>query len=184
MSEKTYLKHEQEAAGASPWTLRQRVAMILWEWCWKLFCRWTPKPFNAWRLIVFRCFGGTVLGKPFIHQRALIQIPWNLTLYDQACLGDGANAYSLGPIVIKTAATVAQEAYLCTGSHDLSDPTRPLITAPIIIEANAFIGARAFVMPGIHIGEGAVLGAMSVATKDVPARAVFAGNPAKQIGNR
>ena len=44
-----------------------------------------------------------------VHQRARIAIPWNLTLHDRACLGDRANAYSLGPIEIGARATVAQE---------------------------------------------------------------------------
>src|SRR5688572_8769954 len=108
----------QVTAYSSPWTLDQRVRMLLWESCWRLFCAWTPKPFNAWRLFWLRLFGATVNGRPFVHQRARVQIPWNLTLHHRACLGDGAVAYSLGAIEIKAHATVAQEAYLCTGTHD------------------------------------------------------------------
>ncbi len=184
MIDETYLKFAQKSAYSSPWTLRQRVGMLLWQFCWTFFCGWTPKPLNAWRIGWLKLFGCKVIGKPFVHQYAHIQIPWNLTLHDRACLGDGANAYTLGPIEIGREATVAQEAYLCTGTHDLADRDTPLITAAIKIGAHAFIGARAFVMPGVTIGEGAVLGAMSVATRSIPAWTICAGNPAQPIRQR
>ncbi|WP_027965276.1 acyltransferase [Halalkalibacillus halophilus] len=53
----------------------------------------------------------------------------------------------------------------------------------IIIDNNCFIGANAILMPGIHIGENAIIGAGSVVTKDVPMNAIVAGNPAKVISN-
>ena len=102
----------------------------------------------------------------------------------RACLGERANAYSLGRIEISEGATVAQEAYLCTGSHDFSDPALQLIVKKITIETNAFIGARAMIMPGVNVGKNAVVGAMSVVTNDVPADQVVAGNPARKIGVR
>ena len=81
-------------------------------------------------------------------------------------------------------ATVAQEAYLCTGTHDFEKPTMQLITEKIIIGKNSFIGARAMVLPGVEIGENAIIGAQSVDTKDVPDNDIFAGNPARKIGER
>ena len=100
---------------------------------------------------------------------------------NRACLGECANAYSLGRIEILEGATVAQEAYLCTGSHDFSDPALQLIVKKITIETHAFIGARAMIMPGIKVGKNAVVGAMSVVTKDVSCDQVVAGNPACKI---
>jgi putative colanic acid biosynthesis acetyltransferase WcaF len=153
--------------------------MLLWDACWALFCAWTPKPLNRWRLFWLRIFGAKLEGTPFVHQRARIQIPWNLTLHDRSCLGDRANAYTLGEIEIGPRTVIAQEAYLCTGTHDLNDPNWPLQVAKISIGADVFVGARAFIMPGITIGERAVVGACSVVTKDVEPRTVVVGNPAK-----
>jgi len=102
----------------------------------------------------------------------------------RACLGERANAYSLGKIKIHEGATIAQEAYLCTGTHDFEDPSMQLITRPITIHRNAFVGVRAIVLPGVGIGENAIIGAQSVVTKDVPANVIFAGNPARKIGTR
>jgi putative colanic acid biosynthesis acetyltransferase WcaF len=166
---------------SSPWTRRERAGLLLWEFCWGCFCRWTPKPLNGWRLLWLRLFGAKLFGVPFVHQRARIQIPWNLTMHDRSCLGDRANAYSLGPIEIQACATIAQEAYLCTGTHDFSHPEQPLQVMKILIEENAFIGARAFVLPGVTIGKNSVVGACSVVTRDVPAGAIVAGNPARVL---
>ena len=173
---KTY---DQNSPEESPWSLQQRVAMLLWEFCWMAFCVWTPKPLNRWRLFWLRLFGARLHGVPFVHQRARIQIPWNLTMHDRSCLGDRANAYTLGEIEIGAGAVVAQESYLCTGTHALDDPSLPLQTAAIRIEEDVFIGARAFIMPGVTVGRRAVVGACAVVTKDVPAQAVVAGNPAR-----
>ena len=152
----------------------------LWEFCWIVFCAWTPKPLNEWRVFWLR----EIDVKPFVHQRARIAIPWNLTLHDRACLGDRANAYSLGEIEIGARATVAQEAYLDTGSHDFNSPGLPLVTAKITIGKDAFIGARAFVLPGVTIGARSIVGACSVVTHDVPEDVIVAGNPCKVLRNR
>ena len=174
----------QEGAFASPWQPRQRVLMLLWGFCWTVFCVWTPKPANRWRLFWLRAFGAKIHGLPFVHQRARIAIPWNLTLHDRACLGDRTNAYTLGPIEIGARATVAQESYLSTGSHDFTKPSIPLTTAKITIGEDAFLGARTFVMPGVTIGARSVIGACSVATKDVPADVFAAGNPCRVLRPR
>lgn len=176
--------HEQASAYASPWRLSDRVRMLAWNLIWKLTCSWTPKPLNRWRLLVLRAFGARLSGTPFVHSRARIQIPWKLTMAHRACLGDGAVAYTLGPIELREGATIAQEAYLCTGTHDFAHPALPLQTARVVIGAHAFVGARAFVLPGVHVGEGAVVGAASVVTRSVAPWTIVAGNPARVIGER
>ena len=133
---------------------------------------------------MLKIFGAKLSGMPFIHSTARIQIPWKLTMQHRACLGEGANAYSLGKIKIMEGATIAQEAYLCTGTHDFNDPSLQLITKPITIGKNAFIGARALILPGVCIGDWAIVGAMSVVSKDVDDHQIVAGNPAKKIGER
>lgn len=174
----------QDSQFASPWKSSDRFLRTLWEMCWALFCVWTPKPLNPWRLFWLRVFDAKIDGTPFVHQRARIAIPWNLTLHDRACLGDRASAYTLGEIEIGARATVAQEAYLSTGSHDFEHSGMPLIVAKITIGEDAFIGARAFVLPGITIGARTIIGACSVVTKDIPENVIAAGNPCRIIKSR
>ncbi len=184
MEDKKPVNPAQSVAQESPWSDRDRALRLLWEFTWFVFCVWTPKPANPWRLFWLDVFGATIEGKPFVHQRARIAIPWHLTLRDRACLGDRANAYSLGEIEIGERATVAQEAYLSTGSHDFSHPALQLVTAKITIGDDAFVGARAFVMPGVRIGARSLVGACSVVTKDIPDDCVAAGNPCRVLRPR
>lgn len=55
---------------------------------------------------------------------------------------------------------------------------------PAIIEDDVWIGGRVTILPGVHVGKGVVIGAGAVVTKDIPAYAVVAGNPAKVIRYR
>ena len=100
---------------------------------------------------------------------------------DRACLGDRAHAYSLGEIEIKAHATVAQEVYLCAATHDFELPSMPLTVGKITVEENVFIGARAFILPGVTIGRDSIIGACSVVTKDMPAGMICHGHPCKPI---
>lgn len=103
---------------------------------------------------------------------------------EEACLGAGVDCYNVDFITIGAYATVSQYAFLCSASHDVSSPNMRLTTAPITIEDQAWVCARAFVSPGLTIGEGSVVGACSVVTKHVAPWKIVAGNPAKVIRNR
>ena len=131
--------YQQKDAYSSPWTVRRKLGIFLWEYVWPLACGWTPKPFNGWRLIVLKLFGATIHGRPFVHGRARIQQPWNLTLHDRACLGDRSNAYCVGRIVLHERCTIAQEAYLGTGTHDIQQDHLRLQTGPMVVEAGPFV---------------------------------------------
>jgi putative colanic acid biosynthesis acetyltransferase WcaF len=184
MAEAQIVNPEQKMAQDSPWSGSNRLLRVLWEFCWVVFCAWTPKPLNEWRLFWLRVFDAKIHGTPFVHQRARIAIPWNLTVHDRACLGDRANLNTLGEIEIGPRAIIAQEVYLSTGSHDFSLPALPLVTAKITVGEDAFVGARAFVLPGVTIGARSVIGACSVVTRDIPDNVIAAGNPCKVIRPR
>jgi putative colanic acid biosynthesis acetyltransferase WcaF len=179
MEQQEVVNPEQTDAHQSPWPFGDRVLRLLWEFSWTFFCVWTPKPLNEWRLFWLRAFGAKIDGSPFIHQRARISVPWNLTVHDRAMIGDRANINTLGEIEIGARAIVAQEAYLSSGSHDFDHPAVPLTVAKITIGQDAFVGARTFVMPGIRIGNRALVGACSVVTHDVPDNEVAVGNPCR-----
>jgi putative colanic acid biosynthesis acetyltransferase WcaF len=184
VNESALTTHTAAHRYASPWSLSERVRLQLWELCWPGLCGWTPKPLYKWRLFWLRVFGCKVLGRPFVHQHARIQIPWHVTLHDRSSVGDRANLYSLGEIEIGPRAVIAQEAYLCTGTHDFDDPNTPLQTAKITVGADAFLCARTFVLPGVRIGEGAIVGACSLVTKNVTPWSVWAGSPAQFLRDR
>jgi putative colanic acid biosynthesis acetyltransferase WcaF len=184
VSDADFQVHAASSRYATPWAFSDRLGLLLWSAVWPLFCRWTPKPLNAWRLVCLRVFGCKIDGKPFVHQRARIQVPWRVTLHDRSCVGDRANLYSLGEIELGCGCVIAQEAYLCTGTHDFSDAKLPLVTAKISVGRDAFVGARSFIMPGVSVGNGAVVGACSVVTKSVGAKCIVVGCPARFVRTR
>lgn len=72
-------------------------------------------------------------------------------------------------------------ARIITAQHNIDDPNFPTMYAPVAIGDYAVIFTDAIIMPGRTVGNGAVVGAGSVVTKDVPELAVVAGNPARFI---
>ena len=75
---------------------------------------------------------------------------------------------------------IGPEAALLTANHDFDD-LLILKCKPILIKKKAWIGARAVILPGVTVGEGAVVASGAIVTKDVPPRTVVGGNPAKVI---
>lgn len=58
---------------------------------------------------------------------------------------------------------------------------RILLCKPVVIKKNAWIGAGVTILPGVTIGENAIVGAAAVVTKDVPANTIVVGNPARIV---
>ena len=165
----------------SSFSLRHQLARALWQLSWRALCRWTPPPLHPWRALVLRAWGARVGARTHVYPRAVIWAPWQLTLADDACIGDDADIYNVAPIELGPRAVVSQGAFLCTASHDHRQNDFPLVTAPIRLGARAWVAARAIVLPGVTLGAGAVAGAGAVVTRDIPAGAVAAGNPARII---
>jgi len=179
-----FIRFQQADKYATPWPLAIRLKGMLWRLVWWTLFRPTPKPLKTWRNRLLRTFGARIKGAPFVSSSARIRMPWNLTLEDRACIGEEVDVYNLGPITLKRGCVVAQQAYLCTGTHDLNDPASPLMVAPIQIGEQAFIGVRALILPGVMVGAGAVVGGGSVVARDVADWAIVVGNPAIGIGRR
>jgi acetyltransferase-like isoleucine patch superfamily enzyme len=70
---------------------------------------------------------------------------------------------------------------ILTASHDVSDPKWSHVKRKVIIDDYAWIGTGAIILPGVHIGYGAVVGARAVVTKSVANGAIVVGNPARPI---
>lgn len=168
----------------SPWSVRARLGMLAWLIVSTYFFRFTPKPFNRWRLFLLSLFGAKISGRPFVASSCIIKIPWQLTLEDRAALGPKSEVYNLGHVTLEANSVVSQYAYLCGGTHDLADPVFPLMVGDIVIGKDSFVGAKALVLPGVHIGQGAVLGAGAVAAKDLQPGIIYAGNPARPVKPR
>lgn len=115
------------------------------------------------------------------YPRSRVWAPWNLVCADRASLGDGAEIYNPSPVHLDTHVVVSQQAYICGATHDYNHPSLPIVSFPMRLGAYCWVCARASVGPGVNVGEGAILGLGSVATKDLEPWTVYAGVPAKKI---
>lgn len=170
-------------------TLSNKLARLAWGLVRHTLYRFSPKICHAWRCFLLRCFGAKVGKGAHPGPKAKIWAPWNLTMEAHSCLADDVDCYCVAPITLGAHATVSQYSYLCSASHefrgyDFRDPEMPLVIAPIVIGAYAWVAADVFVGPGVKIGEGSVVGARSTVLHDVPPWTVAAGSPLKQIGER
>jgi len=166
---------------SSPWPLSLRIKKFAWDIVWGGICRPTPKPLNFFRVFIFKLFGGVASEGVFIHQSARIHFPWNVTLRKRACLGERVWVYSVGNITIGADATVAQETFLCTATHDFKSIKRELFVGSIHISDGAFIAARVILLPNTTVGINSIVGAGSVVTKSIEEGTLYAGNPAQLI---
>lgn len=92
----------------------------------------------------------------------------------------GCLMMSAGGITIEDGAMIAANVQIISNNHDLYE--RQVITCkPVHIGKNAWIGAGTTILPGVTVGDNAVVGAASVVTKDVAADTIVAGNPARFI---
>lgn len=168
---------------AVKYTRSENLRRILWTLAGPLF-RFSPRPCFGWRRFLLRLFGARVGAGANVYASAVITMPWNLELGDWAAIGEEALIYNLGPITIGASATISQRTHLCAGSHDYLDPAMPLLKTPITIQPQVWVCADAFVGPGVTVGEGAVVGACAVVTKNVDPWTVVAGNPAREVKKR
>lgn len=164
---------------------RHQIVRLLWAVCWGVLASWLPRSlFSGWKRTLLRAFGARVAPTAVVYSSAKVYYPANLTMDDYACLASDVDCYNVAPVHVGRFATVSQGAMLCTASHDITSPTHDLITAPIVVAAQAWIGAGAFIGMGVTVGEGAVAGARAAVFKDVEPWTVVGGNPAKFIKKR
>ncbi len=164
---------------------KNQMVRMAWSVVWGIFARPLPRSVGSgWKRFLLRLFGAKIAPTAIVYSSAKVYYPANLVMDDYACIASDVDCYNVAPIHIGANSTVSQGAYLCTAGHDITNPLNPLITAPIVIEDQAWVAAGAFISMGLTIGQGAVVGARSAVFKSVAPWAVVGGNPAKFIKER
>ena len=112
----------------------------------------------------------------FILRLKGYKIPYS-TIVERNCFLDKLNANG---IHIGENCLIASGTVILSHDHCKRVDSMPYL-ADTFIGNNCFIGIRAFIMPGVNIGDEVIVGSMSVVTKDVPSNCIVAGNPARII---
>lgn len=166
---------------ASELSLSNKLGRLLWAVVYLLLFRITPRPFHFWRCFLLRLFKARIGTNVKVYATARIWAPWNLEIQDGAILGDRVDCYCVAPIRIGKCTVISQDSCLCAATHDHHSENFTLIPKSIEIGDHSWIAARAFIGPGVRVGDRAVVGACAVVFKDVPALQTVVGNPAHRL---
>ena len=161
-----------------------RARRMVWNVFSLLLFRPSTRPMHAWRAFLLRCFGAKLGPDCHFYPRVKIWAPWNLVCADSVTAADGVEIYNPAPMRFGSHAIVSQDAFLCGATHDYDDARFPLLAYAMEFGAYSWVCARASVGPGVNLGEGAVLGLASVATRDLEPWGVYAGMPAVKVKER
>jgi len=169
--------------------IRALLSIEMWQWYIALF-GWIPgRAGSVLRGLAYRPFLKRA-GRPvFFGEHVRITSPENLDIGDWGAAGHYTFLNATGGIKIGAWAAVTHRCILNTVNHVYEDPEAPvrlqgLEVAPIVVEDDAWLGSGVYVMPGVTIGRGAIVGANSVVTRDIPAYSIAAGIPARPIRRR
>lgn len=135
------------------------------------FDSWIPG--SGWRCRLLRLFGAQlgigVVIKPYVT----IKFPWKLIIGDHVWIGERAWIDNLAEVTIGSHSCISQSAYLCTGSHDWTDPEFGLITRPIQIGNGCWVGARSSLAPGTTMEDGSILAMNTLGTGHLEANTIY-----------
>ena len=190
-----YGDYQQRSARLSP-RLRRLMPIGLRSFLTKLYWHWYDArdfiaeavgwlPSHGLRLLLYRHVLRISIGqRTSIHRGCRFYRPSGVSIgshsiVNRDVLMDGRMGIQIGDNV-----SVSEGTAIITLEHDPNSPTFEARGAPVRIDDRVFVGARAILLPGVAIGEGAVIAAGAVVTHDVEPFAIVAGVPARPIGQR
>jgi acetyltransferase-like isoleucine patch superfamily enzyme len=190
-----YGDYQQRSAGLSPrlrrlmpHRLRRLMTKLYWHWYDARdfiaeMVGWLPS--HGLRLLLYRRLLRISIGqRTSIHRNCRFYRPSGVNIGSHSVINwdvlmDGRMGLQIGDNV-----SISEGTAIITLEHDPNSPAFEARGAPVRIGDRVFVGARAILLPGVTIGEGAVVAAGAVVTRDVESFAIVAGVPARPIGQR
>ncbi len=141
-------------------------------------------PLRKLRHLAYRRMGMRLGVNTCVHRGVEVRDAWNIEVGEGSIIGfdcilDGRSGIRIGRHV-----NLSSDVALWTVQHDHRDPDFGTVGGPIVIGDRAWISFRSTVLPGVTIGDGAVVAAGAVVTRDIPPYTIVAGMPARPVGRR
>ena len=161
-----------------------RIKTILLEF-WLMILRFVGYiPIHTVRKFFYLLSGVRLPLSSTIHCGANFFNPEGIEIGQDSIIGSHCFLDGRAPLKIGDHTDIASEVLIYNDEHDINDPDFTNSFGPVTIGDYVFIGPRAIILPGITIGNGAVVAAGAVVTKNIPAFEVWGGVPAKKISDR
>lgn len=136
------------------------------------------------RMFFLKVAGAKIGARTIIDREWFVNMPQKLKIGNNCHINKNCILDSRGGLTIGNNVSISYNVTLCSAGHDMQSPTFDYISSPITIADYVWIGLNASVLKGCSVGEGAVIAAGSVVTKDCEPWGIYAGVPAKKIGVR
>jgi acetyltransferase-like isoleucine patch superfamily enzyme len=146
------------------------------------FVGWLP--IRKLRHLLYRRMGMRLAGTAIVHRGLEVRDPRQVEIGEDTIVGSDVILDARKGITIGRHVNISSQAAIWTLQHDHRDPTFDVIRAPVVVGDRAWLSFRCTILPGVTVGEGAVVAAGAVVTKDVPPYAIVGGVPAKVIAER
>jgi acetyltransferase-like isoleucine patch superfamily enzyme len=150
-----------------------------------MILRWAGHvPIHCIRKWTYQVAGIKIGPGSVIHMWANFFEPKNIEIGEDTIIGDHVFLDGRDKLKIGNHVDIASRVMIYNSEHDINDSQFKAREEPVVIEDYVFIGPGVIIQPGVKIGKGAIIAAGAVVAKDVPAKKVFGGVPAKEIGER
>lgn len=153
-----------------------------WSWLSMLFI--TNFPSRHVRMFLLRRKGATIAENVSIWRGVEIRNPKGLFIGSGCAIGPGVTLDARKGLKIGNNVTVAKDAIIWTLHHDMNSTDFHTIGAETVIEDYAWVCSRSILLPGVHVGRGAVIASGAVLSKNADSQSIMVGVPAKKIGER
>ena len=157
-------------------TERERAKELLW--------RFNLRQTAPERQAILRDLLGSIGGNCIVEPPFYCSYGSNIHFGDRVFLNVQCTILDCNEVRIGNHVMVGPAVQIYTAAHDLQAETRIQgweVAKPILIEDNVWLGGGAILLPGVRIGQNAVVGAGAVVSRDVPENTIVAGNPARVI---
>lgn len=141
-------------------------------------------PIHGFRKLIYILSGVSLPLDSNIYMGANFFNPSGITIGHDSLIGSNCFLDGRAPLIIGNHTSLASEVMIYNDQHNIHSQNYENAFGQVIIGDYVFIGPRAIILPGVKIGNGAVIAAGAVVTKNVPKFEVWGGIPAKKISDR